>query len=285
MSQRKPARSKIFFKKMSTMLPPIRDRWTPLYFEHGRMEQDGYSIKFIHADGDIETIPVAQISCIMLGPGTTITHQSIVSCSKTHTPIVWVGEDSLSFYAAGVEVNEKCHTAAKQAELFADPDKHLAVCRKMFSSRYGESVHDSSLEQLRGKEGFRVRELYTRLAEEFNVPWTGRNTNGAIIQEVPTGINFMLNVANKWLYSLCLSVITTMGYIPSLGFIHADGKIPFVYDIADLYKEEYTIRACFDVYGQTRQENLDLLKDILVEKVVREKLLRQIPLDLKRIIA
>jgi CRISP-associated protein Cas1 len=285
MSQRKPSRSKIFFKKMATMLPAIRDRWTPLYFEHGRMEQEGYSIKFVYADGEVETIPVAQISCIMLGPGTTITHQAIVSCSKTHTPIVWVGEDSLYFYAAGVEVNEKCHTAAKQAELFADPEKHLSVCRKMFHSRYGEEAFSCTLDQLRGKEGYRVRELYGALSEEFNVPWTGRNSSGMIIPEAPTGVNFMLNVANKWLYSLCLSVITTMGYIPSLGFIHADGKIPFVYDIADLYKEKYTIRACFEVYGQTRQENLDYLKEILVERIVKDKLLRQIPLDLKEIIS
>lgn len=267
------------------MLPPIRDRWTPLYFEHGRMEQEGYSIKFVHADGDVETIPVAQISCILLGPGTTITHQAVVSCSKTNTPIIWVGEDSLTFYASGVEVNEKCHTASRQAELFADPKGKLKVAQEMFRSRFGVNANQCNLDVLKGKEGIRVRDLYHKLAVEHKVAWSGRNTNGAIIREIPEGINFMLNVANRWLYALCLSAITTMGYIPSLGFVHVDGKIPFVYDIADLYKEEITISTCFEVYGEYHKEELGILRDRLVEKVVRTKLLRKIPQDLKRIIS
>jgi CRISPR-associated protein Cas1 len=270
---------------MSTMLPPIRDRWTPLYFEHGRMEQDGYSIKFIHADGDIETIPVAQISCIMLGPGTTITHQSIVSCSKTHTPIVWVGEDSLSFYAAGVEVNEKCHTAAKQAELFADPIKKLKVAQEMFRTRFGEEAIGGSLESLRGMEGHRVKAMYERLAQEHNVTWEkrwyGYNSTG---DQAPS-LNYLIDVANRWLYAICLSVVTTMGYIPSLGFVHSDGKIPFIYDVADMYKEEYTFSTCFEVWRDGGSIELEILKEALVTKVVQNKLLRQIPLDLKRIIA
>lgn len=265
------------------MLPPVKERWTPLYYQRGRLEQNNYSIQFVHSDGVTEAIPVAQISCIMLGPGTTITHAAVVSCAKHNTPIVWVGEDALYFYAYGVEVNEKCQTARIQAELFSNESSREEIARKMFKTRYGEDVANCSIASLRGKEGVRVRDLYISLAKKHGVYWSVRNSSGMVIKETPQGVNFLLNVANKWLYSLCLSAITTMGYIPSLGFVHCDGKIPFVYDIADLYKEEYSIATCFEVFGRYG-ENLDMLAEALKQKVIKGKLLRQIPKDLKELI-
>ena len=40
-------------------LAPAKDRWTPLYLEHGRLAVDNSSVKWIGADGLLYRIPVA----------------------------------------------------------------------------------------------------------------------------------------------------------------------------------------------------------------------------------
>ncbi len=40
-------------------LASAKDRWTPLYLEHGRLEVDDSSVKWIGADGLLCRIPVA----------------------------------------------------------------------------------------------------------------------------------------------------------------------------------------------------------------------------------
>jgi CRISPR-associated protein Cas1 len=76
-------------------LAPAKDRWTPLYLEHGRLEVDDSSVKWIGADGLLCRIPVATVSALILGPGTTLTHAAIKACAESNTPVCWTGEDSL----------------------------------------------------------------------------------------------------------------------------------------------------------------------------------------------
>ena len=65
--------------------PPLEamapDRWTPVYLEHGRLEVDASSVKWISADGLLCRIPAATVSAILLGPGTTITHAAVKACA------------------------------------------------------------------------------------------------------------------------------------------------------------------------------------------------------------
>jgi CRISPR-associated protein Cas1 len=273
--------NRIFFKGLSKVLPSVKDRWTPLYFERGRLEQENYSIRFVGSDGTSESIPVAQVSCILLGPGTTVTHAVIVSCSRSNTPLMWVGEDGLAFYAFGVSVNERCNIARAHAELYANVRERERIARKMYGVRFGEEVKDESIDTLRGKEGYRVRELYSSLSKKYGVHWEGRNSSGMILGP-PDGLNRLLNIANYKLYSLCLSAIVSMGYIPSLGFIHSDGKIPFVYDIADMYKEYLTIDTCFKVYSERRTDDTTYLEKIMKERIIETKFMSKLPKDLKR---
>ena len=72
----------IFEKPPIETLAPARDRWTPIYLEHGRLEVDDSSIKWIGADGLVYRLPVATISALMLGPGTTVTHAAVKACAR-----------------------------------------------------------------------------------------------------------------------------------------------------------------------------------------------------------
>jgi len=274
--------NKIIFKDFETLVPMVKDRWTPLYLEHGRLEVDNYSIKWISSNGEIIQVPVAMLSCIILGPGSTITHAAIASCSKCNTPIIWCGDDGLYFYAFGVNVNERCKTTKRHIQMSSSKENIETICRRMFKIRFPDiDTKDLSVESMRGLEGNRVRNSYKELSEKYKIPWVCRNTNGVFGIDVDD-LNLSLNILNYHLYSLCLSVILTMGYLPSVGFFHADGKVPFVYDIADLYKLELTFDIAFSTYVSARY-NKDLLIQNFSEKVAEFKLLEKIPKHLNEL--
>lgn len=274
---------KIIFKDFQNIVPMVKDRWSPIYLEYGRLEVDNYSIKFITSENTIIQIPVAMISCIMLGPGTTVTHAAIVSCSKTNTPLVWCGDDGIYFYSFGVNVNERCKTSLRHVEMMSTEENKNIVARRMFSIRFPDiDSKELDISTMRGMEGNRVRNTYRELSEKYKIPWVCRNTNGVIGIDVDD-LNLSLNILNYNLYCLCLSVILTMGYIPSLGFFHSDGKIPFVYDIADLYKTELTFDVAFSCYVTSKRYDKELLMQAFSEKVAQTKLLEKIPKHLHEI--
>jgi len=274
---------KIIFKDFYRYVPMFKDRWTPIYLEHGRLEVNNYSLKWVDSEGSID-IPVATLSCICIGPGSMVTHAAIVSCSKANTPIVWMGEDGLYFYSFGVSVNEKCHTAMRQAKLWADNHTKTQIARNMFSLRFPDvNVESCDISTLKGMEGNRIRNAYKMYADKYNIPWTCRNTNGIYGIQVDD-LNKSLNILNFNMYCICLSVITTLGYIPSLGFIHSDGKIPFVYDIADLYKVDICFDVAFSTFSSTRKYNKKLLIENFTNAVHKYKLLKKLPNDLEKVL-
>ena len=59
----------IFEKPPLETLTPAKDRWTPIYLEHGRLEVDDSSIKWIGADGMVYRLPVALSSPHVRGDG------------------------------------------------------------------------------------------------------------------------------------------------------------------------------------------------------------------------
>ena len=276
----------IIFKDFNRCVPAFSGRWTPVYLEHGRLEVDDSSVKWVSSEKEVIRLPAARLSAIILGPGTTITHAAVSMLARLNTPVVWMGEDGVRFYAFGVDVNEKCKTSIEHARLFSNEDSKIIIAKKMFLNRYpGVDLSDKTLEGLRGMEGIRVRDLYKELSEKYNVLWTGRNSSGKLdCLGDQSDLNKMITLANHVLYCVCLSAIVTMGYIPSLGFVHVDGKIPFVYDIADLYKSYITIEPCFSIYKKYHVYDKDLVMETIKLKIEEHKLITKIPLDLKKII-
>ena len=57
-------------------LPKLRDSISYVYIEHAILEQDTYSLVAIRNDGRIP-IPVSSTTCLLLGPGTSITHAAV----------------------------------------------------------------------------------------------------------------------------------------------------------------------------------------------------------------
>jgi CRISPR-associated protein Cas1 len=225
-------------------LPKLRDSLSYLYLEHGRLEQDRLSVSFVDKNG-VTPVPAADLSVLLLGPGTSVTHAAVKALADNGCLLLWTGEDGMRLYAQGSGETRKAYHFLRQAELASNPDKRMAVVRRMYEIRFTETLDPNlSLEQIRGMEGARVRTAYAWASHKFGVPWHGRNYDRHNWSNSDP-INRALSVANGLLNGLCHAAIVSGGYSPALGFIHTGKQLSFVYDIADLYKVEITVPAAF----------------------------------------
>ncbi|MGR3316870.1 MAG: type I-E CRISPR-associated endonuclease Cas1e [Candidatus Anammoxibacter sp.] len=274
----------VFEKPPLETLTPAKERWTPLYLEHGRVEVDDSSVKWIGADRTILRIPIATLSALMLGPGTTITHAAIKACSDCNTPVCWIGEDGLRFYSFGISPTHDNERARRQSVLHSSKQKSAEIARMMFLKRFSDAdVAGKSIKELRGMEGKRVKALYSDMGAKYGVTWKGRNYNPAN-WHLADNINKAVSAANAALYSLCTAIICSMGYLPQLGFIHTAGTIPFVCDIADIYKPETTLTAAFHALSLNSEANEKDVFILLKQRIEEEKLLRKIPKDIEELL-
>ncbi len=126
----------------------------------------------------------------------------------------------------------------------------LGVAREMYAMRFpGEDTSALTMQQLRGREGARIRRTYREHSRRTGVPWKGRDYDVEAFDE-SDAVNQALSAANTSLYGVVHSVIVALGCSPGLGFVHTGHVRSFVYDIADLYKAELTIPLAFDLAAQ-----------------------------------
>ncbi len=265
------------------LLPQVKDRICFWYVEHARIEQEKHAIKV--SQEKIEYfVPIMTINTMLLGPGTSITHSAIKTISESGCLIIWTGTNMESIYSTGCVSTNSSKNILAQAEYLFDKKKHLDVARKMYQLRYVDmDIKNKSIEQLRGMEGLRMRSLYEALSTKYNINWTGRDYK-MNNWDAQTEINKAISISNNMLYNICYGVIVSMGFSPSLGFIHTGKSLSFVYDIADLYKEKISVPLAFEVVSQFGEINKSCEKELRKrcrEKVVETKMMKQIPKDLK----
>lgn len=228
-------------------LPQVKDKYPFIYLERGRLEIDESSIKWIDSDAQVIPLPVATLNCILLGPGTSVTHEAVKVAASANCSICWVGEDSLLFYAAGFVPTADTRNLRQQIELSGNTAQSLEVARRFFLRRFPDADLDGkTLKQMMGMEGHRVRALYQSKALEYQVGWKGR-------QFIPEKFEFsdvtnqILTACNAALYGILCSAVHSLGYSPHIGFIHSGSPLPFIYDLADIYKEKLCIDLAFSL--------------------------------------
>ena len=221
-------------------LPQIGNRMTFLYLEHCQLNREDSAIT-VRDERGIVYVPAASISVLLLGPGTLITHRAMELIGDAGVSVIWVGEHGVRYYASGRPLTHRSKLLIRQAELVSNQRLHLAVVRKMYQMRFpNEDVSHLTMQQLRGREGSRVRSVYRKASYEWNVPWNGRTYDP---EDFSSGdaVNQALSAGHACLYGLAHAVITALGCSAGLGFMHVGHECSFVYDIADLYKAEVTI--------------------------------------------
>jgi CRISP-associated protein Cas1 len=264
-------------------LPKLRDGLSYIYLERGRIEQSHNAIEFFDKSGRT-MIPAASLAVLLLGPGTSITHEAIKTLADNGCLVNWCGEGGVRFYAQGVGETRKGYRLLRQAALVSNPAKRLEVVHRMYQFRFHEELSpDLTLEQIRGMEGARVRRAYAEASRQYHVLWLGRNYHRQQWQ-ASDPINRALSAANACLNSLCHAAIVSAGYSPGLGFIHTGKQLSFVYDVADLYKSTLTVPLAFQLTAESPLKLETRIRHACRDKFHKYQLLGRILDDLDRLL-
>jgi CRISPR-associated protein Cas1 len=266
-------------KTRPTELVRVGDRVSFLYLERCSVHRDSNAITATDDRGTVH-IPAAGVSVLLLGPGTTITHQAVSLMSDSGSTVVWTGERGVRYYAHGQPLAMSTRLLEAQAAAVSNARSRLRVARAMYELRFPEEdVSQLTMQQLRGREGARVRRAYRAEAERTGVEWRGRSYD---VDDWFSGdpVNQALSAANAVLYGVVHAAIVGLGCSPGLGFIHTGHQRAFVYDIADLYKTELTVPVAFDVASETPMnigaETRRRLRDRLYDSKLLERCARDI---------
>ncbi|HEU18148.1 MAG TPA: type I-E CRISPR-associated endonuclease Cas1 [Deltaproteobacteria bacterium] len=237
---------------MEPILPPlkpipIKDRISVVYVEKGNLDVLDGAFVVVDKTGIRTHIPVGGVACLMLEPGTRVSHAAVTLASRVGCLLVWIGDAGVRLYASGQPGGARSDRLLYQAKLALDDTARLKVVRKMYALRFKEEPPAKrSIQQLRGIEGARVRKMYELLARQYKVQWKSRNYDHTEwgSGDVP---NRCLSSATACLYGICEAAILAAGYAPAVGFIHTGKPQSFVYDIADIFKFETVVPIAFRI--------------------------------------
>ena len=234
-------------------------------------------------------IPFQSLSMILLGPGSTVSHDALRLMARHGTALVAVGEDGVRCYTAPPLMPDTSDIARRQMRAWGDPTgSRITIARKMYAIRLGELLPHQSLDALRGIEGARMKRTYQNLAQRFGVPWHGRryDRSDPLTADIP---NQAINHASVAVTSAAVIAVTALGAIPQLGFIHEHSGDAFALDVADLFRDSILLPAALksakaviedptlDIERHTRRTTGEMLRteDVIPKMIDRIKSLFQ----------
>lgn len=110
-----------------------------IFLQYGQIDVIDGAFVLIDKTGIRTHIPVGSVACIMLEPGTRVSHAAVRLAAQVGTLLVWVGEAGVRVYASGQPGGARSDKLLYQAKLALDEDLRLKVVRKMFELRFGET--------------------------------------------------------------------------------------------------------------------------------------------------
>lgn len=235
---------------------PHSDRHGLIWLERGELCVINGCVHFVRGRDTLTTtfdqIPHQTVSMILLGPGSSVTHDALRLLARHGTLLAAVGVDGVRSYTAPPMMPDKSDAARRQAELWANPRRRISVARHMYALRLGEVLPHRDLNTLRGIEGSRVKVTYRLMADRFGVEWNGRHFNRANPgnDDLP---NQAINHAATAVQAAAAIAVQAVAAIPQLGFIHEDSGQSFVLDIADLYRDHITLAIAFTAVKQSEK--------------------------------
>lgn len=209
-------------------------------------------------------VPHQAVSMILLGPGSSVTHDALRLLARHGTLMAAVGQDGVRSYTALPLLPDRSDVARRQADLWGNPRRRIGVARHMYALRLGEVLPHRDLDTLRGIEGARVKATYRLMAQKYGIEWKGRrydraNPEGADIA------NQAINHAATAVEAAAAIAVQAVAAIPQLGFIHEDSGQSFVLDIADLFRDSLTLTIAFAAARKTETD------DATIDRLVRRE--------------
>lgn len=212
----------------------------------------------------IDQIPHQAVSMILLGPGSSVTHDALRLLARHGTLMAAVGQDGVRTYTAPPLLPDRSDIARRQAELWGSPRRRISVARHMYALRLGEVLPHRDLDTLRGIEGARVKTIYRLMAEKYGIEWKGRHYDRAKPEatDIP---NQAINHAATAVQAAAAIAVQAVAAIPQLGFIHEDSGQSFILDIADLYRDSITLQIAFTAAKKAKSD------DTTIDRLVRRE--------------
>lgn len=253
---------------------PHTDRHGLIWLSRGRLFVEDGTLRFVCAESaDLEAgdyaIPYQNVSLILLGPGSTVSHDALRILARHGTLLAAVGEGGVKFYTAPPMGQGRSEVARAHARLWADENERLATARRMYAFRFGKILPHRDIAVLRGIEGARMKETYRITADRHRIPWEGRRYN----RERPDDAdipNQAINHAATFVECAADIAVAAVGALPPLGFIHEDSSNAFTLDIADLFRTEFTIPLAFRVAKMALDDTQIQLERYLRKEAAKE---------------
>lgn len=249
---------------------PIRERSSIIFVEKGQIDVLDGAFVVVDVNGIRTHLPVGGFACIMLEPGTRISHAAVALAARAGTLLVWVGEAGVRLYASGQPGGARSDKLLWQARLALDETARLKIVRKMYALRFGEPAPERrSVDQLRGIEGARVRAMYELMARKYGVRWNRRAYDRGDWEAADLP-NRCLSAATACLHGLAEAAVLAAGYAPAIGFLHTGRPLSFVYDIADIFKFETVVPVAFEIAAKASKGHLELPVESAVRRGCRD---------------
>lgn len=262
-------------------LPNVRDGWTFLHAQKCTISRDRHCV--VLGYGEIEiAVPSAPLLVLLLGPGTTLTHAAMTLIADTGCTIVWTGEKGVRCYASAASSRRPARNLEHQARMWADESTRLEVVYRLYRMRFDEHLPEAwTLQQIRGREGVRVREAYAVAARSAGIEWKGRQYRRDDWGSADP-VNRALSTANACLYGVVHAALLATGFSPALGFIHTGYGLSFVHDVADLYKVDLTVPIAFEQAAAGAEQLETRVRKACREKFFENRILERIVPDVQR---
>lgn len=276
-------------------LTRLSDRLTFLYLDMCRVEQDdnGTHARIESEDGDVHTtyIPTADLACLMLGPGTSISAPAASALARNGCAVLMTGAGAVRTYSVWSPVSKSTKLLEAQASASVIPEIRSQVATRMLRMRFPdlpvpEANRDGTpvtLEQLRGLEGARMKAVYREHTRRYRMSGWRRRFDESDGKGPIDAVNEALNHANTALYGVCLAVVCGLGMSPGLGIVHSGSPRAFVLDVADLYKTDVTVPLAFKQLN-SESPGRDVMR-ALRDEFVLLRLLPRIVDDVHRVLS
>ncbi|CAG0956648.1 CRISPR-associated endonuclease Cas1 [Methanosarcinales archaeon] len=263
----------------------IKERISMLFLEKGELDVLDGAFVLVDKNGVRTHIPIGSVACLMLEPGSRVSHAAAILAARVGCLLIWVGEAGVRLYSAGQPGGARSDRLLYQAKLALDEELRLKVVRKMYEFRFDDDIPSgSNVEQLRGMEGARVKKMYELMAKRYGIEWKGRRYDSA---EWGSGDlpNRCLSSATSCLYGVTEAGVLAAGYAPAIGFVHTGKPLSFVYDIADLFKFETVVPVAFSIAAKKPTDPEGTVRRACRDSFRETKLLRNIIPAIEEILA
>ncbi|PLX74612.1 MAG: type I-E CRISPR-associated endonuclease Cas1 [Azoarcus sp.] len=253
---------------LETARIPHADRHGLIWLERGELCVIDGCLHFVAGKNSLTPhvlqVPHQAVSMILLGPGSSVTHDALRLLARHGTLMAAVGQDGVRTYTAPPLLPDRSDVARRQAELWGAPRRRISVARHMYALRLGEVLPHRDLDTLRGIEGSRVKAIYRLMAEKYGIVWEGRHydRSNPTAADIP---NQAINHAATAVQGAAAIAVQALAAIPQLGFIHEDSGQAFVLDIADLFRDTITLQIAFSAAQKALSGNTDSI-DRLVRR-------------------